>query len=155
MVVNGFSVFLCTKPALIKNIPTMKLTQLSILTACVLAFVGCDVSNSDEIERTYPEAFNFERVGIQQLLNEVETPDSVNTESYVFNISQCPEEAICVAPDGIWTSDSLPPTDTLFIETVEPKQFKKNKQYTISLSVDKRKTKELPDLRILGYSVIK
>lgn len=134
----------------------MKIIQLSILAASVLAFVGCDVSNSDEeIDRTYPEAFNFETVGIQQLLNEVETPDSVNVENYVFDITQCPEEAICVAPDGIWTSESLPPTDTLFITTVEPKQFQKNKQYKISLSVDKRETKDYPDLRILGYSHIK
>jgi hypothetical protein len=134
----------------------MKTIQLSILAACVLAFVGCDVSNADEeTERTYPEAYNFETVGIQQLLNEVQTPDSVNIETYVFGINQCPEEAICVAPDGIWLSESLPPADTLFIETVEPKQFKKNNQYKISLSVDKRETKEYPDLGILGYSDIR
>ncbi|PAU93214.1 hypothetical protein CK503_12375 [Aliifodinibius salipaludis] len=131
----------------------MKTIQLFTFVACVLAFVGCNVSNSDEeIERTYPEAFNFETVSIQQLLTEIETPDSVNIESYIFAINQCPEDAICVAPDGIWTSESLPPTDTLFIETVDPKQFQKNKQYKISLSVDKRETKDNPDLHILGYS---
>lgn len=134
----------------------MKTIQLSILAACAFAFVGCDISSSgEEIERTYPEAFNFETVSIQQVLNEVETPDSVNIENYVFAINQCPEDAMCVAPDGIRTSEILPPADTLFIETVEPKQFQKNKQYKISLSVDKRETKDYPDLRILGYSKIK
>jgi len=133
----------------------MKIIQLSILAAFVLAIVGCDVSNSDEeVERTYPEAFNFETVSIQQLLAEIETPDSVNIENYVFAINQCPKDAICVAPDGIFTSESLPPIDTLFIKTVKPKQFQKNEQYKISLSVDKRETKDYPDLRILGYSRI-
>lgn len=125
------------------------------MAACVIAFVGCNISNSDEIKRTYPEAFNFETVRIQQLLNEIETPDSVNVETFVFGISYCPEEAICIAPDGIWTSESLPPSDTLFIQTAEPRQFQEDEQYTISLSVDKRETKDYPDLRILGYSKIK
>lgn len=134
----------------------MNIKQLFIFVVCFLTLVGCGVSNSDEkIERTYPEAFNFETVGIEQVLNEVETPDSVNIESFVFNIFQCPEDAICVAPDGIWTSDTLPPNDTLFIETVKPKQFQENKQYKISLSVDRRETKEHPDIRLLGYSQIK
>ncbi|MDZ7660679.1 hypothetical protein [Fodinibius sp.] len=134
----------------------MNINQLSLIVACLLIFVGCGVSNSDEkIERTYPEAFNFETVGIQQVLNKVETPDSVNIESFVFNTFQCPEDATCVAPDGIWVSDRLPPTDTLFIETVKPKQFQENKQYKISLSVDRRETRDYPDLCILGYSNIK
>ncbi len=129
--------------------------HLSIFVACLM-FVGCGVSDSDEkIERTYPEAFNFETVGIQQVLNEIQTPDSVNIESFVFNSFQCPEDATCILPDGIWVSDRLPPSDTLFIETVEPKQFKENKQYKISLSVDRRETKEHPDVRILGYSKLK
>ena len=134
----------------------MKTIQLFTLAAFLLAVVGCNINNSsnEEIESTYPEAFNFETVGIQQLLNELVTPDSVNIETYVFAINQCPEDAICVAPDGIWTSTSLPPADTLFIQTIEPKQFQKNKRYKISLSVDKRATKDYPDLRILGYSNI-
>lgn len=133
----------------------MKIKQLSILAACVLTLVGCGVSNSDEVERTYPEALNFETVGIQQLLNEVETPNSVNIETFVIAMFQCPEDASCILPDRIFVSGSLPPVDTLFIETIEPKQFQKNERYTISLSVDKRETKDYPDLRILGYSKIK
>lgn len=134
----------------------MTTKHLSICVICLLILAGCDVSNSDEkIERTYPEAFNFETVSVPQVLNEVKTPDSVNIESFVFNIFQCPEEAICVAPDGIFTSDTLPPNDTLFIETVKPKQFQENKQYKISISVERRETKDHPDVRILGYNQIK
>jgi len=133
----------------------MTTKQLFICVASLI-LVGCGVSDSgDKIERTYPEAFNFETVGIQQVLNEIQTPDSVNIESFVFNIFQCPEEATCILPDGIWTSDTLPPNDTLFIETAKPNQFQENKQYKISLSVDRRETKEHPDVRILGYSKLK
>ena len=133
----------------------MRITQLSILAVWVLTFVGCDVSDSDEIKRTYPEAFDFETVGIEQLLNEVKTPDSVNIETFVFGISYCPGKAACFLPDGIWASDSLPPNDTLFIATAKPRQFQENKQYTISLSVDKKETKDYPDLYILGYTGMK
>ena len=133
----------------------MRITQLSILAVCVSTLAGCGVSDSDEIKRTYPEAFDFETVGIQQLLNEVETPDSVNIEPFIFGISYCPENATCFLPDGIWISDSLPPNDTLFIATAEPRQFQENRQYTVSLYVDKKKTTDYPDLHILGYTVIK
>lgn len=133
----------------------MMIKQLLILVTCISTLAGCGVSDSSEIERTYPEAFNYETVSIQQLLNEVETPDSLNIETFIFNIIECPEEAICVYPDGIMTSENLPPSDTLFIQTMEPRQFKIDNQYKISLSVDKRETREYPDLRILGYSEIK
>lgn len=133
----------------------MIVKQLTILLFCLSVFLGCGVSASDDTERTYPEAFNFETVSTQELLNNIEYPDSVNVDVFVFDTFHCPPDAICIAPDGIYASESFPPSDTLFIPASETKQFKLTKKYKISLSVTKRETLERPDLRLLGYSLIK
>ena len=112
-------------------------------------------SSDGGVERTYPEAFSFETVTIQQILYEVEPPDSLNINAYVINIRECPEGATCFIPDGIDVSESLPPADTLiFIPAAEPSQFQIEKQYQISLEVSEKESVERNILRLLGYSLI-
>lgn len=134
----------------------MEKTKLIIFIACILIITGCDIfSSSDEVERTYPEAFDFGAVLISDLFNEVEPPDSVNINAFVFDIHECPENAACILPDRIAVSENLPPADTLYITAVKPSQFQIQKQYQISLLITKRETKERPDIRLLGYNLIK
>lgn len=133
----------------------MEIKKLILITAFIFGFLGCGISSSDEVERTYPEASNFETVTIQQLLYEVETPDSLNINAYVIDIHECPEGAACFRPDGIDVSESLPPADTLFFITArEPRQFQKQKQYQISLKVSEKESLERNSIRLLGYSLI-
>lgn len=118
---------------------------------------GCGIlgSSDDEVERTYPEAFSFETVTVQQILYEVKPPDSLNINAYVINIRECPEGATCFSPDGIDVSESLSPADTLiFIPAAEPGQFQIEKQYQISLEVSEKESVERNILRLLGYSLI-
>lgn len=133
----------------------MKVLKPFLLSVCVLCLLSCGTNDSGEIERTYPEAFNFETVTIPQLLSNDVTPDSVNIKAFVFEIYQCPEGASCFLADRVAVSEKLPPADTLYIVAKEPKQFQEQKQYTISLSVNKRESQEMPHTRLLGYSLVK
>lgn len=134
----------------------MQVAKPFVITAFIFGLLGCGVisSSDDEVERTYPEAFSFETVTIQQLLYEVETPDSLNINAYVIVISECPESANCFLPDRIGASENLPPADTLYIQAIKPGQFQKQKRYTISLEVTESEGRERHDIRLLGYSLI-
>lgn len=132
----------------------MEIKTLIVLTACVFGLSGCDISNSDEVKRTYPEAFNVENAAIQQLLYEVDTPDSLNINAYVIDIHECPKGFVCFLPDRISVSETWPAADTLYITAIEPSQFQIRKRYKISLEVSKRVTRKLHDIRLLGYSLI-
>lgn len=125
----------------------------SVLTA-VVSLVSCSSTDSDDTERTFPEAFNFEVVTIQQLLNEVQPPDSVNIEVYVVAIHECPKNSACFLPDRIEVSESVPPSDKLTISVKNPSQFKVNTQYKISVQVTNRNADEHKELHILGYTQI-
>jgi len=134
----------------------MEIIRIITLTAFISGLLGCGIlGSSDEPERIYPEAFNFETVSIQELLYEVEAPDSLNINAYVVDIHECPEEAVCVLPDRIIVSECLPPEETFNIIAIEPtRQFEKQRRYKISLKVTKRENIERNDVRILGFSLI-
>lgn len=128
-----------------------------LIIALIFALVGisgCTLRSSDKVERTYPEAFDFELVTITQLRNEIPTPDSVNIEVYITRIYECPKNASCIVPDHIIVSETLPAEDSLYIAAVKPSQFQKEELYRISVRVSKRESKEHRDVRILGYSLL-
>jgi len=134
--------------------PIPRTITSAFLVTCI-TMLGCGINSSDEPERIYPEAFNFETVSIQELFYEAQTPDSLNINAYVVDIHECPEGAVCVLPDRIVVSESLPPEETFNIIAIEPgRQFEKQRRYLISLRVTKRETIERNDVRILGFSVI-
>jgi len=78
-----------------------------------------------------------------------ETPDSLNINACIVDNHECPEDAVCVLPDRIIVSESLPPEETFNIIAIEPtRQFKKQRRYEISLRVTKRETIKRNDARI-------
>jgi len=138
-----------------KLIPRTTTCTCTFLVTCI-TILGCGIiGSSDEPERIYPEAFNFETVSIHQLFYEAEAPDSLNIKAYVIDIHECPEGAVCVLPDRIIVSECLPPDETFNIIVIEPtRQFEKQRRYEISLRVTKRDSMERNDVRIPGFSLI-
>lgn len=130
----------------------MKCWKSDLLIITMLSFVGCSIFRSGDTERTYPEALDLEILTIRQLLNEVQTPDSVNIDPYVIDVHECPEGATCIIPDQLDVSERLPPSNTLQIPTENPDQFEIMQQYIISLEVTNPDSNEQKDLRILGYT---
>lgn len=128
---------------------TLKLLLLFLLTAGT--FFSCITNSSEEEERTYGEALDFEPASIPQL-QEVPTPDSVNISVYITGIRECPKDVICVAPDRIIVSESIPAQDSIEINMVNPSQMNLHQQYDISLEVTQRENHDFRDLHLLGYS---
>jgi hypothetical protein len=131
----------------------MGVIKIFTITICAFCLLSCDVSSLDQNKRLYPEAFDFEIVTIQQMLNKKE-PGSVNINVYVSVIIECPEKSNCILPDMIGVSENQPPVDTLYIEPVKPSQFEQQKRYAISLDVSGIEERKGHDIRILGYSLI-
>jgi len=128
--------------------------KIILLIPAVVTLLSCSLIDSEDTERTYPEALSFEVVTIQQLLNEVQPPDSVNINAYVIAVHECPENSACILPDRIEVSENLPASDTLTITASNPSQFEINHRYKISLQVTNRNADEFKELQILGYTRI-
>lgn len=120
--------------------------------------IGCDVNDSVQVERTYPEAFNFETVTLQELL-ETSPTDSLNIEVFVDGVSlesECPNDPLAVCfGDGIFVSDMPDPSpdDQRYAFHVnEPLQFQKGKKYTMSFKIESVGSEGSTRITLVGYS---
>jgi len=129
--------------------------RLLIVLILLFSLISCDINSSAEkVKRTYPEAFSLETVTIQEILYEVEVPDSLNIKAHVIDIFECSICAPGILPERIGVWENLPPADTLYINVLEPRQFQKQKYYLISLRVTEREVSERNEIQLLGYSLI-
>lgn len=130
--------------------------EFKFIILVLIVLSGCSTNSTDEFERTYPQAFNFETATIQQLIDdEITPPDSLNFEIFVVGINKCPKDNLCFAPDGIFVSES-PIFDTseeeAYIYVREPRQFTEGEQYTISLGVTLNPSGTRRRVELIGYS---
>lgn len=152
--------------------------------ACLLAFVlslsACDLFGGEErVERTYPDAFDFELVNVEEVLENVQeigtknlpAPGRYNLDVYVHYVTICPADARCYIPDNIGVSSRPPLPFQRRIEGIyylsanyandDFRQFRAGRRYLLSVEVSVEDghinplTGELIRyIRLLGYDLI-
>ena len=114
-----------------------------------------------EVERTYADALDLERVGLVDLLERVPLPGSYNISVYVVSINLCPEDSACQVPDGITIAESLSPNlpDVwTHIPVNRPDQFHLRQPYVLSIEAESagwrhpETDQEVRNYRLLGYT---
>ena len=128
------------------------------LASC--AIVGPDGNEGvDELDKTYPDASDFEHVSFPALLEDVPAPADYNVVLYVTGHRICPEGFVCILPDAITVSESPYPRGQkqTTIDIIAPRQFQKGVRYLFSVHASDR---ELSDgdtfrrIRLIGYNRI-
>lgn len=125
--------------------------------ALVSGLTACSLVEPPNYDRTYPQAFDVERVSLEAASLTVEAPDTVNVVVYVVDINICPPELRCIMPDGILIAEGLNPerpAETLHLSAAEPRQFRKQSRYTMSVAVSDRHIEGMNEnaVWLLGYS---
>lgn len=130
-----------------------------ICTGLLVTLSGCSATSGEQapetIQRTYPEAFDFERSTVHQMVNEVAPSDSLNADAFVIAVIKCPEGLMCFVPDGIIISDSVDAGSSatpLHLYVEKPREFTEDQYYRMSLEITKSPENGEKQFRLLGYS---
>ena len=143
---------------------TMKLVQHIGPSAVFLGLAACAIVGPETFEKTYPDAFDFQQIDLQALVDTEPVPGSYNVKVFVVEINVCPENARCILPDGISVAavkDPELPEEFLHIAVNEPRQFQRKNRYILSIAVeaagfDNPTTgKPVRYMRLLGYSQVR
>ncbi|NIR48107.1 hypothetical protein GWO43_06615 [candidate division KSB1 bacterium] len=126
------------KEALVQRFLRVRLMHITCLFVSLVGCSACAIFEPDKVDKTYPDAFDFELVSLQALLETVPAPASYNIEVYVIERNICPKDALCYLPDGITiaeTKDPQLPEEGLHVPADEPRQFEIKGRYLMSVDV--------------------
>ena len=131
--------------------------------ALILAFTvsACSIVGSDEeadpVDRTLPEALEVREVAFEDIRRTVTAPDTVNIVGFVTNLVICPENVVCILPNGIEVAKESDPdrqSEAEFFAVSNPRQFTQGDRYLLSLRVLSRQGRNTDEnrLNLIGYT---
>ena len=139
--------------------------QRTVAFLCLLLLAGglsaCSwLGAGDDVERTYPQAGNYEALPLDALLRlrsdttDEALPDAgrYNVDAYATKLAVCPENANCYLPDAVYlgASPETPQRESYRLAAQKPEQFEVGARYTFTVKIIDRERSIGAGL--LGYS---